>query len=302
MTVSSVTGPVARLWHVAGRTIPLTGRPLLMGIVNVTPDSFSDGGQFLDPQRAIEQALRLEDEGAQLLDLGAESTRPGATPVGAAEEAARLLPVIEGLAPRVQAALSIDTSKASVAAAALERGAHIINDISGLRFDPELASVVARAQAGLVLMHSRETPATMQDHPHYHDVLVEVTAELSAQLSAARQAGIAPEQIVIDPGIGFGKTAEHNLTLLGHVAALQGLGYPVLIGHSRKRFLKRILGREVEERLAGTLGVSIALAEQGVDVLRIHDVAATRDAIIAWRTVRGVQGASRERRGWTDLP
>ncbi len=288
-----------RLWKVAGRTIPLTELPLLMGIVNVTPDSFSDGGQFLDPQQAVDQALRLEDEGAQILDLGAESTRPGATPVSAEEEAARLLPVTERLAPRVQAAISIDTTKSSVAAAALERGAHIINDISGLRFDPAMASVIAAANAGLVLMHIRGTPATMQTDPHYDDVLAEVSAELLEQTKHAQAAGITAEQIVLDPGIGFGKTAEHNLTLLGNIPALQALGYPILIGHSRKRFLKRILGREVEERLAGTLGVSIALAEQGVEVLRIHDVSATRDAIVAWRTVRGVQGGDHDRRGWS---
>lgn len=302
MTSPSMIGSAPRLWHVAGRTIPLSGPPLLMGIVNVTPDSFSDGGQFLDPQRAVEQALRLEDEGAQILDLGAESTRPGALPVTAEEEAARLLPVLERLAPRVNAAISIDTSKSAVASAALERGAHIINDISGLRFDPAMARVVAERQAGLVLMHIRGTPATMQADPHYDNVLVEVADELREQVTKARAAGITPEQIVLDPGIGFGKTAEHNLTLLGNVAALRALGYPVLIGHSRKRFLKRILGRDVEERLAGTLGVSIALAEQGVDVLRIHDVAATRDAIVAWRTVHAVQGDPRERRGWSEPP
>lgn len=287
-----------RLWKVAGRTIPLTELPLLMGIVNVTPDSFSDGGQFLDPQRAVDQALRLEDEGARILDLGAESTRPGALPVSAEEEAERLLPVVERLAPRVLAAISIDTYKSSVAAAALERGAHIINDISGLRFDPAMAGVIAAAEAGLVLMHIRGTPATMQADPHYDDVLAEVAADLREQLGLAQAAGITAEQIVLDPGIGFGKTAEHNLTLLGNITSLQSLGFPVLIGHSRKRFLKRILGREVEERMAGTLGVSIALAEQEVDVLRVHDVAATRDAIVAWRTVQGVRGSDQERRRW----
>ncbi len=273
-------------WSIAGETLSWTGRPLLMGIVNITPDSFSDGGQNLDVDRAVEHALRLEADGADILDLGAESTRPGAAPVSQTDELARLIPVVERLVNRVRVPLSIDTYKAEVARQALAAGAKIINDISGLQFDPEMPRVVAESGAGVVCMHIQGTPQTMQLAPHYDDVVAEIVDYFREQLRTLQQVGIQPEHIVFDPGIGFGKTAEHNLDILSHIADFQSLGRPVLIGHSRKGFLKRVLGRVVDERLSGTLGVSIALAEQGAEILRVHDVTATRDALVAWRTVR----------------
>lgn len=273
-------------WKIAGETLSWTGRPLLMGIINITPDSFSDGGQNLDVDHAVEHALRLEADGADILDLGAESTRPGAAPVSQTDELARLIPVVERLVNRVRVPLSIDTYKAEVARQATAAGAKIINDISGLQFDPEMPRIVGESGAGVVCMHIQGTPQTMQLAPHYDDVVAEIVNYFREHLRTLQQTGIQPEQIVFDPGIGFGKTAEHNLDILSHIADFQSLGRPILIGHSRKGFLKRVLGRAVDERLSGTLGVSIALAEQGAEILRVHDVAATRDALVAWRTVR----------------
>ncbi len=259
---------------------------MLMGIVNVTPDSFSDGGQNLDVEQAVEHALRLEADGAHILDLGAESTRPGAEPVPLQEELRRLIPVVERLAGLVRVPLSIDTYKAEVARQALAAGAKIVNDISGLQFDPEMVRVVANSGAGIVCMHIQGTPQTMQTAPAYQDVVRDIANYFASRLAFLQSEGVSPEQIVWDPGIGFGKTAEHNLEILSHVAAFRVQGRPVLIGHSRKGFLKRILGRSVDERQSGTLGVSLALAEQGTEILRIHDVASARDALVAWQTVR----------------
>lgn len=273
-------------WTLRGETLTWSGRPLLMGIVNVTPDSFSDGGQNFGCDEAVDHALRLEEQGADLLDLGAESTRPGAEPVPLDEELRRLMPVVERLAARVRIPISIDTYKAEVARQTLSAGASIINDISGLQFDPEMLSVIGRFQAGVVCMHIQGTPQTMQRSPHYHDVVTEIKGYFSERLDEMTSAGVHSEQIVFDPGIGFGKTAEHNLQLLSHIAELRTGARPLLIGHSRKGFLKRILGRPVDERQSGTLGVSLALAEQGAEILRVHDVAATRDALSAWRAVR----------------
>ncbi|MCA8989025.1 MAG: dihydropteroate synthase, partial [Planctomycetaceae bacterium] len=202
------------------------------------------------------------------------------------EERQRVLPVVKALAGKVEVPLSIDTTKASVAAACLEAGAEIINDISGLTFDPDMPAVCRDHAAGIVCMHIQGTPQTMQQNPHYQNCVREIWEWLTARLQALQETGIPPERIVLDPGIGFGKTAEHNLQLLSSITQIRELGRPVLIGHSRKRFLKHVLGRDVEERNAGTIGVSIALAEQGVDLLRIHDVAAARDALLAWKTVR----------------
>lgn len=274
------------VWKVAGEALTWSNRPLLMGILNVTPDSFSDGGRSFTPDLAVEHGLKLAESGADLLDLGAESTRPGAAPVPLDEELRRLMPVVEQLANRVQVPLSIDTYKAEVARQALAAGAKIVNDISGLQFDPEMAAVVAQTGAGLVCMHIQGTPQTMQIAPHYDNVVAEIVAYFRDRLRWMEQQGILSEQVVFDPGIGFGKTAEHNLEILSHIADFRAVGRPVLIGHSRKGFLKRILGRPVDERQSGTLGVSIALAEQGVEILRVHDVAATRDALAAWISVR----------------
>lgn len=277
----------ARDWLVGSQRWEMAGHTKLMGIVNVTPDSFSDGGQFDSATAAVEHALRLVEEGADILDIGGESTRPGATPVSLDEELYRVVPVVRELARQTRTPISIDTSKAEVARQCLAAGAVIVNDISGLAFDADMPRVCAESDCGVIVMHIQGTPQTMQADPRYDDVVTDLCQHFSRRLNALETAGIARERIVLDPGIGFGKTAEHNLELLSHIATFHMLGRPVLIGHSRKRFLKKVLGRDVEERNAGTLGVSIALAAQGTDILRVHDVRATRDALLAWKTVLG---------------
>lgn len=272
-------------WHFQDLHWYPCDRPRLMGILNVTPDSFSDGGDFASPSSALEHALRLVADGADIIDIGGESTRPGSEPVTADEELRRVVPVIQELAKQVDVPISVDTSKADVAAAALEAGATIVNDISGLRFDPQMSAVCRDYAAGVVCMHIQGTPQTMQQNPRYDDVVGEIETYFQERLDTFEAAGIPPERVVLDPGIGFGKTAGHNLDLLAASDRLRALGRPVLIGHSRKRFLKAILGRDVEERTAGTIGVSVALASLGVDYLRVHDVRAVRDAILAWRTI-----------------
>ena len=272
-------------WSFGGQQLALGEFPLLMGIVNVTPDSFSDGGMYDDPQRAIDHALQLVEDGADLLDIGGESTRPGSDPVSAADELRRVIPVIEKLASIVQTPISVDTTKSAVAREAIAAGAHIINDISGLTHDAHMTDVCCETDAGVICMHMQGTPQTMQQNPHYDNVVTEIGDYFRERIKTLTAAGIAAERIVIDPGIGFGKMAEHNLQILSHIASFRSLGRPVLIGHSRKRFLKSILGREVEERLMGTIGVSLALALQQTDILRVHDVASHRDALTACRSV-----------------
>ena len=253
----------------------------LMGVINVTPDSFSDGGTYLDPEAAIAHGFELEREGAAILDIGGESTRPGALPVGVEEELRRALPVIEGLrSAGARAALSIDTAKARVAARALEAGASFVNDVTALRGDPGMADVIATSEADCCLMHMRGDPRTMQDDPRYDDVVSEVKAFLEERLRFATDHGIAEERIVLDPGIGFGKTSEHNLELLRRIDQLVLLGRPVLIGTSRKSFLGQISGRPVGERLAGTIATSVLGYLGGVRIFRVHDVAAVRDALL----------------------
>lgn len=259
--------------------------PRLMGIVNVTPDSFSDGGQFFDATTAIEQGLRLVADGAAILDIGGESTRPGATPVTESEELRRVIPVIQGLAERAGVPISIDTMKAHVAEEALQAGAAVVNDVSGLLADPLMEEVCAKTDCGVIVMHMRGTPQTMQADPQYADVVREVREFFDVRLQSLVKRGISAERLMFDPGIGFGKSAEHNLSLLSHLNELRSGGRPLLVGHSRKRFLKRLLGREVDERSAGTLGVSLAMASQGVDLIRVHDVASVRDALVAWYSV-----------------
>jgi dihydropteroate synthase len=259
--------------------------PRLMGIVNVTPDSFSDGGDYLDVDAAVEHALQLVEDGADILDIGGESTRPGAALVPADEELKRVIPVIERLSGSVSLPISIDTSKAAVARAALDAGAAVVNDISGLTFDPLMIDTCAASDCGVVCMHIQGDPRTMQLNPHYDDVVQEVREHLARRLDDLERRGINRERVVIDPGIGFGKTAEHNLELLSNIAALRSLGRPVLIGHSRKSFLKKLLGRPIDERLSGTIGVAIAVAAQSADILRVHDVAAVRDALTAWKAI-----------------
>ena len=258
-------------------------QPKIMGIVNVTPDSFSDGGKYLNVDAAVELALSLVAEGADLLDIGGESTRPGATPVSLDEELRRTIPVIERLASKTTVPLSIDTYKAEVARQALRAGARIVNDISGLSFDTQMLEVCLKQACGVICMHIRGTPQTMQTEPRYENVVEELFQHFSSRLMELERAGLPRERIVIDPGIGFGKTAEHNVAILSNIARLQQLDRPVLIGHSRKRFLQKVLGKPLDERSFGTVGVSIALAQQGVDILRVHDVAANKDAIAAWK-------------------
>ncbi|MBI1345406.1 dihydropteroate synthase [bacterium] len=256
-----------------------------MGIVNITPDSFSDGGQWFDSSRAIDHALQLAADGAEILDLGGESTRPGAEPVLLSDELRRVMPVVEALASQVGVPLSIDTMKAEVAREALSAGASIINDISGLRFDPEMVSVCCESRAGVVCMHMQGTPQTMQQAPTYTDVVREICDFFSHREHELVQQGLSSEQLVWDPGVGFGKTAAHNVAILSAVDKFRELGRPVLIGHSRKRFLQRVIGRAVDERQYGTLGVSLGVAAQGADIIRVHDVAAHRDALVAFQAV-----------------
>ena len=260
--------------------------PVLMGVLNVTPDSFSDGGLFLDAGAAIAHGRELLAEGADILDVGGESTRPGAAPVTAEEEVARTEPVVAALAGE-GATVSIDTTKASVARAALAAGATYVNDVSALRFDPGLAEVVAASGARCCLMHMRGDPRTMQDDPRYDDVVSDVKAHLEERIAFAVGAGIAEERIDVDPGIGFGKTLEHNLELLRRLDEIVALGRPVVIGTSRKSFLGRLTGREVGERVPGTIATNVMALERGARVFRVHDVAPVRDALqVAAATLR----------------
>ncbi len=260
----------------------------VMGVVNVTPDSFSDGGLYIDAGAAIDHGLELEAEGAGILDIGGESTRPGAQPVGSAAELDRVLPVIEGLRERgASAQISIDTSKAAVAAAALDAGAALVNDVTALRGDPAMAELVAGRGVQCCLMHMLGEPRTMQDDPRYEDVVSDVKAFLEERLAFAVASGIAEERILLDPGIGFGKTAAHNLELLARLDELAAIGRPLVIGTSRKSFLGRITGRSVDDRLAATIATNVLAYERGARVFRVHDVAPVRDAlVIAGATVR----------------
>jgi dihydropteroate synthase len=253
----------------------------VMGVVNVTPDSFSDGGLYADADTAIAHGVELEAEGADILDIGGESTRPGAEPVAADAELQRVLPVIGGLRERgVTAEISIDTSKAAVAAAALDAGATLVNDVTALRSDPAMAELVAARGVSCCLMHMLGEPRTMQDDPRYKDVVSDVKAFLEERLAFAVASGIAEERILLDPGIGFGKTAEHNLELLARLDELVALGRPVVIGTSRKSFLGRITGRPVDDRLAATIATNVLAYERGARVFRVHDVAPVRDALV----------------------
>ena len=254
-------------------------RTALMGIVNVTPDSFSDGGRYFEPAQAISHGLKLVEEGADIIDVGGESTRPGARPVSGREEMERVIPVIRGLRRELSAPISVDTYKADVARAALDEGADMVNDISALRFDPAMAPLVAAEKVPVVLMHMRGTPRTMQRRPHYRDVVEEVKEFLRDQIRYAVQSGVDLERIIIDPGIGFGKELEHNLALLRALPALADLGRPVLVGPSRKTFIGKILDAGPEERLEGSLAAAVAAVLGGASVIRTHDVKEARRAI-----------------------
>jgi dihydropteroate synthase len=274
--------------------------PFLMGIVNATPDSFSDGGLHLDPDAAVARALRLAEEGADLVDLGGESTRPGAPAVPAEEEIRRVVPVIERLRARgFPLPISVDTWKGEVARAALSAGADLVNDVTGLA-DPDLGRAVAEAQAPVVLMHMRGTPADMQSRAVYADVAGEVAAELRAALSRADAAGIARDRIVLDPGIGFAKTAEQSVELLARIGELRALGRPLLVGPSRKSFIGKLTGAPVEDRLPGTLAAVVACVLAGVELLRVHDVAPCRQAARLAAAIRDAPLPSPAPRGGGD--
>jgi dihydropteroate synthase len=273
------------IWNCRGREVVCGPRTLIMGILNVTPDSFSDGGKFLAVEKAVARGLQMVGEGADIIDIGGESTRPGAKPVQALEEIARTVPVIKKLREKTGALISIDTQKAEVARAALSAGADIINDISALA-DPGMAAVAAETGAGLVLMHMLGTPETMQNNPHYDDVVSNVWNFLEERMSFAIARGVAPEQIALDPGIGFGKTDEHNLALLKGIPQLAASGRPVLIGASRKSFIGRITGGGPDDRLAGSLAIAGFAVLRGAHILRVHDVKESCDAARLVDTLR----------------
>jgi dihydropteroate synthase len=261
-------------------TVSTVSRPLVMGIVNVTPDSFSDGGLYIDPAKAIAHGRELAAEGAEILDIGGESTRPAAAAVSAEVELERVGPVVAALASDpANTAISIDTSKAVVATAALEAGAEIVNDVTALRADPDLAAVCAEHDCAVVLMHMLGNPRTMQNDPRYDDVVDDVRAFLAKRIEAAVGAGVSERRIWVDPGIGFGKTVDHNLELLRRLGELRELGRPIVVGTSRKRFLGSITGREVGDRLGGSIASSVLALAAGADVFRVHDVSEARQAL-----------------------
>ena len=267
------------LWSFTGRSFSLGPRPLVMGIVNVTPDSFSDGGRFAAADAAVDHGLRLAGEGADLLDVGGESSRPGAKPVSVDDELARVLPVVRALAGRVTVPISVDTTKAEVARQALQAGACVVNDITAGFGDPAMPAVVRGAGAGVVLMHMRGTPETMQQQPTYTDAAREVRDFLADRVRAWVAAGVPADRIAVDPGIGFGKTFDHNLALLRDLGALATIGRPVLLGVSRKGFLGSLTGRPVADRLAGSLAAACYCVSRGTaHILRVHDVAPSVDA------------------------
>lgn len=264
-------------------------RTVVMGILNLTQDSFSDGGRYLDPEAAFKQALKLVEDGADILDLGAESTRPGAHPVTEEEELERLLPVLEKIREKVAVPISIDTTKPEVARKCLAAGAAIINDVSGLkRSGAAMAKVVKESGAGLILMHSRGTPETMQTLTDYEDVMAEVLTELRDSVGTALAAGIDKEAIVIDPGLGFAKTAEQNLEILRNLKSLNELGFPVMVGPSRKSFIGQVTGRQTQEREFGTAACVATAVSQGAQILRVHEVGAMRDVIRMTEAIRGL--------------
>jgi dihydropteroate synthase len=262
----------------------LFAHPLVLGIVNVTAESFSDGGQFLNARRAIEQGLKLRDEGADFVDVGGESTRPGASPVPVDEELHRVMPVIEALVA-AGVAVSVDTSKPEVMRAAIAAGVAVVNDVNGFRAEGAVEAV-ATADVGLIVMHMKGTPQTMQDAPHYEDVVAEVEAFLRARASTLESAGISPHRIALDPGFGFGKTVAHNKTLLHALPQLAGLGYPVLAGLSRKRMLGDFTGRGPSERMAASVAAALIAVQNGASLVRVHDVRETVDAINVWLALR----------------
>lgn len=270
------------------------GRPLIMGIVNVTPDSFYDGGRYAQVDAAVAHALDLVEQGADILDFGAESTRPGAVPVQEEEEIHRLLPVVEQVARRVTVPISVDTTKSRVARLAIEAGASIINDVSALRFDSEMARVIAQCGAGVVLMHMQGMPETMQRAPHYKDVVAEISEFFTERIGVALEAGIAESQIVLDPGFGFGKLLVHNLDILAQLSAFATLNRPLLVGLSRKGFIGQLLDRPVGLREWGTAAAVALAVDRGAQILRVHDVATMADVVKVASALRASQAGIKQ--------
>jgi dihydropteroate synthase len=277
---------IADRWRLRTKTLFLGRMPLIVGIVNVTPDSFSDGGQFLDPEKAIVHALKLVDEGSDILDIGGQSTRPGSDPVSADEELIRVRPVVEFLCKKTAVPISIDTFYPGVAEFAVEAGVEIINDITAFR-DSDMLRLAVESECGVVAMHLQGEPKTMQDSPNYHDVVVEVLQFLRWRRDVLAEEGVEPSRIALDPGIGFGKTLNHNLELLSNAWRFHSLDCPLFLGHSRKRFIAQHLKNPTADRLPGTIGVSLALARQKVQLLRVHDVAAVRQALALYEAAGG---------------
>ncbi|HEV2949629.1 MAG TPA: dihydropteroate synthase [Gemmataceae bacterium] len=268
-------------WQLTDRVLVIERRPLVMGIVNVTPDSFSDGGKYANADAAVARGLELVRQGADILDIGGESTRPGALPVSLEEELRRVVPVIQALTRQTAVPLSVDTSKAEVARQSLSAGAHVLNDVTAMTGDPEMADIVRKSKAGVILMHMKGTPATMQQDPQYDDPVDEIGHYFEERLEFAAKVGIAREQMVLDPGIGFGKTSDHNLEILARLEKFQKFNRPVCLGVSRKGFVGRLLNnRPAERRLAGSLAaVAYAMTRRAVQIVRVHDVEETRDVV-----------------------
>ena len=273
-------------WKLKTKTLAIGQTPLIMGIVNATPDSFSDGGNYLAAEDAIKHGLRLADEGAAIIDVGGESTRPYSQPISTEQEIERVVPVVRGIAQQSDVPISIDTSKAAVAVAAIEAGAQVINDVTGLTGDPQMLQVAVESGVGVCAMHMQGTPLTMQDDPRYANVVQEVTDYLKQRKTCLLDAGIPLEKICLDPGIGFGKTHDHNLELLAGCEAFLKLECPILIGHSRKGFIGKLLGDKEAERDSGTLAISLLMAQKGMHILRLHQIAPT---VAALKVLSGIQ-------------
>jgi len=287
---SSNSANRATSWQLRTKRLDFAHGPLLMGIVNVTPDSFSDGGDFFDAELAIEHGLRLASEGASILDVGGESTRPYSAPVEKDEELRRVIPVIASLVRQTDIPISIDTSKASVARAAIDVGTEILNAVTGLEGNPAMLPLAVQSQVGVCAMHMQGTPQTMQNAPDYDDVVEDIFAYLQQRRDALLAAGISEERICLDPGIGFGKTHQHNLTLVANCSRFHETGCPLLVGHSRKGFIGKVLGDKKLDRTLGTIGVTLALAAQGAQVIRVHDIRANREALALFEAAGGIDG------------
>ncbi len=279
---------ISNSWQLRTQTLTIERVPLIMGIVNVTPDSFSDGGKFADASRAIQHALELAQHGAAILDIGGESTRPYSTSVEVTEEINRVVPVIEAVARQTDVPISIDTSKAAVAQAAIDAGAEIINDVTGLTGDPDMIKVAKESGAGICAMHMQGTPQTMQDNPEYDDVVGEILEYLRLRKEHLLDAGIEREKICLDPGIGFGKTHAHNLELLARCQEFHQLQCPILVGHSRKGFIGHILKDKTADRDSGTLAITLMLAQKKIQIIRVHEVKETIRALRVFEAAGGI--------------